>query len=76
MFIREFNPTPRTPQLLSEIRKSKKYKKIIFFLHVHNLTLLEQLARENYIHKLFQIFRLIRLNIDQSGDESLLTFEE
>lgn len=75
MFIREFNPTPRTPQLLSEIRKSEK-SKFDFFLQVHNLTLLEQLARENYIHKLFQIFRLIRLNIDQSGDESLLTFEE
>ena len=75
MFIREFNPTPRTPQLLSEIRKSE-ISKFNFFLQVHNLTLLEQLARENYIHKLFQIFRLIRLNIDQSGDESLLTFEE
>ena len=75
MFIREFNPTPGTPQLLSEIRKSE-ISKFNFFLQVHNLTLLEQLARENYIHKLFQIFRLIRLNIDQSGDESLLTFEE
>ena len=73
MFIREFNSAPHLGHP-DPCLKSGNLKDLSFTLYF-KLTfywLLEQSARGNDIHKQFDIFRLIRLNIYQSVEKSLL----